>query len=963
MKRLLTILLLAATASSLRAQGYPTVRNFTKQDYKAHNINMDVETDTAGTVYVANFEGLLYYDNVEWRTIHLPGIARVTVVKRDAKGNIWVGGYNYFGRVRCKRNGELTLERVGKPDAFKGEVQEIFEKDGLLQFIVNDDRIYQVINDQISVKASVSNTRNIGMTDVVNIDELEEQKSVSALTQNIEEIDLDNGLTAAILKGEGIIIMDAIGRETYHLTKEHGLYSNNVVWMSYDGHGTIWGIADDAVFAISIPSAFSRFSASEGLTGMVQTIEDFKGKKYVGTSTGLFRLEGVQFEQVEGIRHACWKLLVTTHGMLAATANGVYLIAADGTISQLTQNSTTAIFEDGTNYYVGEFSGVYRLLLSDRSRTKICDAEKVNKILKDPQGAIWLQNVYGEVWRKLPSESTFRSVGKADANAIATIVPLADKVEVVNAEAEKPFPYPLFSYLDNSGVTWLTNSEGKRLYRWKDGKRLGDLHQLIIPFDDTIIHAMKLSDNRIWLGSEDGLWVIDRFANDPLLKAKPQLRFRSVTLGEDSVLWGGFGTMPSSLPEIDSQERNLRFTYAVDYIPLVGQTLYRYQLNGGKWSSWTTDQDVDFSRLPYGSYTICVEARLATGEVTPAVSMSFSIAYPFYMRWYMMILYVILLALLIYALFRYRLRRLEHDKIQLESIIQERTAEVVKQKNEIQEKSESLEKTLDELHNTQHELIRQEKMATVGKLTQGLIDRILNPLNYINNFSKLSEGLVKDIEANIEDEKDKMDEENYEDTLDVLSMLRGNLQKVGEHGQNTTRTLKAMEEMLKDRSGGVVRMSLAKLLRQDEEMVNTYYARDIAEHHVKVNFMLPEGDMPIDGNPEQLSKVLMSILGNGMYALVKKAQRESYEPELRLTAMQTDGQVTLTVRDNGIGIENTILDKIFDPFFTTKTTGEASGVGLYLSREIIQNHGGDIQVKSEKDKYSEFTITLPAQIS
>ena len=74
-------------------------------------------------------------------------------------------------------------------------------------------------------------------------------------------------------------------------------------------------------------------------------------------------------------------------------------------------------------------------------------------------------------------------------------------------------------------------------------------------------------------------------------------------------------------------------------------------------------------------------------------------------------------------------------------------------------------------------MVRLEKMATAGKLTQGLIDRILNPLNYINNFAKLSEGLVKDIKANVEDEKERMNEDNYEDTMDVLDMLSGNLQK------------------------------------------------------------------------------------------------------------------------------------------------------------------------------------------
>ena len=109
----------------------------------------------------------------------------------------------------------------------------------------------------------------------------------------------------------------------------------------------------------------------------------------------------------------------------------------------------------------------------------------------------------------------------------------------------------------------------------------------------------------------------------------------------------------------------------------------------------------------------------------------------------------------------------------------------------------------------------------------------------------------------------------------------------------------------------------------------------------------------------------MSLLGNAVYAVLKKASREKtgagqYVPEITLTAAVADqGTVSVVVRDNGIGIEDTIIDKIFDPFFTTKTTGEAAGVGLYLSREIVQHHGGDIQVKSVKNDYSEFTIVLP----
>ena len=101
------------------------------------------------------------------------------------------------------------------------------------------------------------------------------------------------------------------------------------------------------------------------------------------------------------------------------------------------------------------------------------------------------------------------------------------------------------------------------------------------------------------------------------------------------------------------------------------------------------------------------------------------------------------------------------------------------------------------------------------------------------------------------------------------------------------------------------------------------------------------------------------MLGNAIYAVTKKAKRESFHPEVSMTASLQGNKIHLRFKDNGIGIEETIINKIFDPFFTTKTTGEAAGTGLYISREIIQNYGGDITVQSEKNKYTEFTITLP----
>jgi signal transduction histidine kinase len=100
------------------------------------------------------------------------------------------------------------------------------------------------------------------------------------------------------------------------------------------------------------------------------------------------------------------------------------------------------------------------------------------------------------------------------------------------------------------------------------------------------------------------------------------------------------------------------------------------------------------------------------------------------------------------------------------------------------------------------------------------------------------------------------------------------------------------------------------------------------------------------------------MLNNSIYSVTKKAKAttEGYTPEI-VVGLPNEG-TGITIRDNGMGIEETIIDKVFDPFFTTKPTGEAAGVGLYLVRNTINDHNGKISVESQKDEYCQFTITL-----
>ena len=869
------------------SQGLPLIRNYTAAEYGGHNRNYDIEIGEDGTVFVANFEGLLYYDRARWRMIHAPELRRVTVVFRDSMGTLWVGGFNFIARLQKRPNGELYLQQINGKDTFKGEVIEIFEEEASVQFVVSDNNIYEIEKAAIPTvkfKKHLNAKLLTGVeSGIISLEALKTSAEDAFLRDTTLTVNLDSDLQVKVKKGSGLIVCDGKGRKLYTINEANGLCSNHVSYVAYDGHGVLWGATANGIFAIELPSIYSYFLPKDGMTGRALTITAFNGKIYVGDTNGLFVVEDWQYKPVAEIDNICWTLCLGRDGLLAATSSGIYRIAADGRVSRLTSNATTALLVDGDKVYAGEPDGVH--LYHTGKNSKINGLPLVTEISKDARGNLWFRNVHGET----------AHIGDYKAPA------------------------------DTSQIS----------------------SPLLTPFKDVKIKVRYLHDDHLWIGGDEMLAVIDMGRKDlTKLTDRHHVRFCSIVMGNDSVLWGGYGDRPRKLQRLGSDERHLHFFYALDYAPLTGKTLYRYRLDNkgimglaGQWSEWTDKQDVEFLNLPYGSFTLSVQAQLANGELSEVATVDFSIAYPLPMRWYMLVFYLLIIAFVIYLLFRYRLKRLEKEKVKLERIVEERTAD---------------------LRNAQHELVRQEKMATVGKLTKGLVDRILNPMNYIINYSKMSNDLLGDLKENIDHNKEQIDKNDYEDTLDVLDMLTKNLTSVHQFGQNTTRILKAMEEVLRDRTGGYGDITLLPVLQQVEKQFAKHHAQEQEQYGIRPVFDLPADPMPLYGNPDMLCKAVTNLLDNAAYAVVKKIQKDpQFVPEISLAVSIAEGKYSLKVRDNGTGIEEKNLGQIYDPFFTTKTTGEAAGVGLYLTREIIQNHGGDISVASVQDEYTEFIITLP----
>lgn len=337
--------------------------------------------------------------------------------------------------------------------------------------------------------------------------------------------------------------------------------------------------------------------------------------------------------------------------------------------------------------------------------------------------------------------------------------------------------------------------------------------------------------------------------------------------------------------------------------------------------------------------------------------------------------YGLIVALILLFIYKYYTRIHLRKREFLSNIVEQRTMELRYQRDQIQAESQKLEQALTALAEAQDELVRKERLASVGQLTQGLVDRILNPLNYINNFAGLSVTLVDDLVVIRQEDLEQGRLTDTEDSEEALTLLRSNLDKIAKHGASTVRIVKAMEELLKDRSGNRCAVEINELCKIHVELMRKNHREAIEQYHIQTSFRGLSTPLTLTVNVDQLGKAFMHIFKNSMYAVIKKAESLSlkgenppivpseatlsYQPEITLVLRIVDDKLQMRIRDNGTGIEEGIRKKVFSPFFTTKPTGEAAGTGLYLSREVILNHKGTIEIESEKGEYTEVIISLP----
>ncbi len=282
---------------------------------------------------------------------------------------------------------------------------------------------------------------------------------------------------------------------------------------------------------------------------------------------------------------------------------------------------------------------------------------------------------------------------------------------------------------------------------------------------------------------------------------------------------------------------------------------------------------------------------------------------------------------------------------------------------------EEIQNTLTQLRATQAQLIQSEKMASLGELTAGIAHEIQNPLNFVNNFSDVSTELIGEL-------KEEVAAGRTDEVLAIADDLTQNLQKITYHGQRASAIVRGMLEHSRTDGGQKEPTNLNALT--DEYLRLAYHGLRAKNKEfnaeLKTDFDPKLGKVQVA--PQELGRVLLNLFNNAFYAVAEKQNNQNrlglqdltglaglapYQPTVSVSTARVNGQVVITVSDNGTGMPESVREKIFQPFFTTKPTGSGTGLGLSLSYDIVtKGHGGTISVASTQGQGTEFTVRLPA---
>ncbi|MCH8961696.1 MAG: hypothetical protein IH820_10345 [Bacteroidetes bacterium] len=740
------------------------------------------------------------------------------------------------------------------------------------------------------------------------------------------------------------------------------------VFVGYTHNGSLDAAG---IVRVDVPSQLTRYDDRLGLDGTVQVIQRHQASLYVGTSTGLFKLE----RPVPGENRTTPSVVdvlsgMTTPGLLdadsilfAATHEGFYAI----------RNGEQELVEEGTFFtllgskrfpgqiLLGKRGGLSRLhhtpegwQAEDVYQGKAHPSDEIRSIAEERDGTLWLAAADGTVLRlhfsdeeeTLVSERFTREDGlppSVKSSADLSVKSIDGEVVFLSEQgiyrfdpekergatfyldtsllsSEDATPSALLDFVqDDDGNVWMVYDDGIDIaIPQKEGAYHFESPSVLrFPKKSTLAIIYVEEDGIAWIGNGDELVRYDPSVEKTYDRPFSTLVRRIVATRTERVVYGGAPIPVSAeLLALAHKDNDLRFEVGATSYNHVAGNQYQYYLEGHDkaWSDWTSSPSLAYHGLHGRFYKLRVRARNAQGVVSAETVFAFRILPPWYQTWWAYLLYLVtVLAVVAFSWRHYQVVQ-ENKRAQEQARELERERQLNKRLQEANESLRQANQLKDTfLANTSHEL--------------------RTPLTAILGFTLLL--------------RDEVPQE-YRELLDPIES----------NGQRLLNTLNSLLDIAQLRAGMMeVNFQQVELGKETAEAMRLL-APLARQNNLQFDFVRPPEPLYVRLDSQYFGRVLTNLIGNAI--------KFTDEGGIHVEVAEREDRVWVHVRDTGVGMDESFLPHLFEEF-KQESSGmgrlhEGNGLGLTITARLVELMHGRIEVQSKKGKGSVFTVSFAAHV-
>lgn len=562
-------------------------------------------------------------------------------------------------------------------------------------------------------------------------------------------IPLDDGNFAIFTLKQGVLVFDFNFNLLSNFTLNIGLLTSEILDLTQDSSGNLWAATPKGLNRIQYTSPFSFFGQASGLYGEILAVAPIQQGYLVGTSQGLFisSSEGIKvFSEVENIGGSVWAIKQTPRGLWIATDNGLWNYNGVDFFRVNRTQVTALTYVDERQWVVAAGSKGMVIIDADSQNVLLT----LSDIKVDAYGIAYVISRNGdcELWIGSKNSGAWQVVVKSDLR-----MKLFDVYGPLDGlEEDWVCPYQIDNdvlFATSQGMLKFISAD--EIYKMLKDSTVSvfDIRGMFSPVDfpknaldnavtafhfdaktsyiglDYFVNSLNMSDSiasdylfkslrlgkinilerngdKLLIGGRDGFVVANFNPKETRKHPVPKLMLRSITIGVDSVLWWGDKPMDEIVLDVSYELNSMQVALSSVYQDNGMSAEYAWRLKGNEneYSKWTTQSLVQINNLREGEYYFEAKARNIHGEESNVVGFGFRIFPPWYRTVWAYALYIVMLIALVYGVVQMNIKRLKAQNKRLEEIVQQRTREVVEQKEHIEVQKERIEEILKDIRSS-----------------------------------------------------------------------------------------------------------------------------------------------------------------------------------------------------------------------------------------------------------------------